>query len=210
MHFLISFFCVVLTVHIMVFYNVYTVEGSKLKSETNSTTVGEGIDKLGGIYMFGRYMPIWSVILVEIFFAYLFIMSFGLPLGIYLGSQIFSSPNDSMILKQTAITSATVGVMCPSMTFVSACIYYPYYNGFQVSTLLSNWINNICVNFMIVWIAENWYVQPLSRVLLRLLIGCLKKKTPKKDEDSNSLSYEPSKTEITESESQKENNENGA
>jgi hypothetical protein len=42
------------------------------------------------------------------------------------------------MLFETAIICTTVGLMCPAMSFVAAWLYYPYYTGFQVTTLLAN------------------------------------------------------------------------
>ena len=46
----------------------------------------EGVNMMGGIYMFGHYLPIWSVILIEIGVAFVLDMLIGGPL-IYGGSD---------------------------------------------------------------------------------------------------------------------------
>ena len=48
---------------------------------------------------------------------------------------------------ESAIITATVCLMCPSMSFIAAWLYYPYYDGFNIWTLLANWLRLICYNF---------------------------------------------------------------
>ncbi len=37
--------------------------------------------------------------------------------------------------------------MCPAMSFLASIMYYPYNEGFNIFTLLANWIKLICYNF---------------------------------------------------------------
>ena len=37
--------------------------------------------------------------------------------------------------------------MCPAMSFIAAFLYYPYYMGFNIFTLLANWLKLIYLNF---------------------------------------------------------------
>lgn len=46
---------------------------------------------------------------------------------------------------ETAIICATVGLMCPAMSFIAALLYYPYYAGVDVITLLANWFKLVCL-----------------------------------------------------------------
>ena len=61
---------VIITVHGFVFYSIYVVNGETLKQLTGEGSVLEAIYSQGGVYMFGRMLPIWAVILVEFCFAY--------------------------------------------------------------------------------------------------------------------------------------------
>ena len=65
-----AFLTVLVTVHAYVFYSLYVVNGTTLMSLTGSSSVLGAINKLGGVYMIGHYLPIWSVVLVELCFAY--------------------------------------------------------------------------------------------------------------------------------------------
>lgn len=48
---------------------------------------------------------------------------------------------------ESAIICATVGLMCPAMSFLAAIFYYPFYEGFNVITLLANWLKLVYFNF---------------------------------------------------------------
>lgn len=62
-----AFLTVLVTVHAYVFYSLYVVNGSTLMSITGKSSVIDSINALGGVYIFGRYLPIWFVIIVERF-----------------------------------------------------------------------------------------------------------------------------------------------
>lgn len=72
-----AFLTVLVTVHAFVFYNLYVVNGATLMELNGTQDVLEAINKQGGVYMFGSYMPIWSVVLVEFIFAFSIITLFA-------------------------------------------------------------------------------------------------------------------------------------
>ena len=51
---------VIVTVHAYVFYSLYVVNGNLLMNVTGSDFVLHAIDAQGGVYMFGRMLPIWA------------------------------------------------------------------------------------------------------------------------------------------------------
>lgn len=123
-----AFLTVIVTVHAYVFYSLYVVNGSTLMSlNEGAKGVLDAINIQGGVYMFGRFMPIWSVILVEFCFAYLLEVVMGSPCSFKLASRIFDPERDHPMLFESAIICATVGLMCPAMSFIAAFLYYPYY-----------------------------------------------------------------------------------
>lgn len=73
------------------------------------------------------------------------------------------------MLFETAIICATVGLMCPAMSFLAALLYYPYYEGFHVITLLANWLKLVCLNFPFAFFTQLFFIQPLVRTVFRLL-----------------------------------------
>ena len=60
-----AFITVVITVHAYVFYSLYVVNGDILMTINNTNSVIDAINTQGGIYMFGRYVPIWAVVIIE-------------------------------------------------------------------------------------------------------------------------------------------------
>ena len=65
-----AFLTVVVNVHAYVFYSLYVVNGGILMSITGADSVIHAINSQGGVYMFGRMLPIRAVILIEFCFAY--------------------------------------------------------------------------------------------------------------------------------------------
>ena len=73
------------------------------------------------------------------------------------------------MLFETAVISATVGLMCPAMSFIAAWLYYPYYEGFSPVSLLAGWLRLVCFNFPFAWFTQVFFIQPLVRTVFRRL-----------------------------------------
>lgn len=171
-----AFLTVLVTVHAYVFYSLYVVNGSVLMSVTGAPGVISAINSQGGVYMCGRFFPIWAVILVEFCLAYLLELIMGSPCSFKLASKVFDPRRDHPMLFETAIICATVGLMCPAMSFIAAWLYYPYYAGFNIFTLLANWLKLVCFNFPFAYFTQLFFIQPLVRTVFKLLF-CRKKKS---------------------------------
>ena len=65
-----AFLTVLVTVQGYVFYSLYVVNGTILMQLTGADSVLRAIDAQGGVYMFGRMLPLWAVILIEFCCAY--------------------------------------------------------------------------------------------------------------------------------------------
>lgn len=128
-----AFVTVLITVHAYVFYSLYVVNGSVLKEVTGASSV------LG--------VPIWAVVVVEFILAYTLEMVMGSPCSFKLANKVFDCTKTHPVLFETAIICATVGLMCPAMSFLAAILYYPYYEGFNLITMLADWLKLICYNF---------------------------------------------------------------
>ena len=120
-----AFVTVVITVHAYVFYSLYVVNGSLLMNLTGESSVIRAINAQGGVYMFGRMLPIWAVILIEFCFAYALENLLGSPLSFKLACRVFNPQKNHPMIFETAIICATVGIMCPAMSFLAAWFYYP-------------------------------------------------------------------------------------
>ncbi len=160
---------VVVTVHAYVFYSLYVVNGSTLMEVIGASGVLEAINKQGGVYMFGRFMPIWAVVLVEFVFAYGLECLVGSPCSFKLACRVFNIKDTNPVLFETAIICATVGIMCPAMSFIAAWLYYPYYAGFDFLTLMANWVKLVCFNFPFAFFSQLFFIQPLIRTLFKVI-----------------------------------------
>lgn len=162
-----AFLTVVITVHAYVFYSLYVVNGATLMEINNASGVLEAIRIQGGVYMFGRMLPIWAVILIEFCFAYMLEVLLGSPLSFRLTRKIFDPGKNHPMIFESAIICATVGIMCPAMSFLAALFYYPYYSGFHIVTLLANWLKLVCFNFPFAYFSQMFFIQPAVRVLFK-------------------------------------------
>lgn len=164
-----AFLTVLVTVHAYVFFSLYVVNGNTLMSINGASGVIEAINSQGGVYMVGRYLPIWGVVLVEFVLAYCLEIIMGSPCSFRLASKIFNPGETHPVLFETAIICATVGLMCPAMSLIAAFLYYPYYAGFNMITLLANWLKLVCFNFPFAFFTQLFFIQPLIRTVFKFL-----------------------------------------
>lgn len=167
---------VIVTVHAYVFFSLYVVNGDYFLSVQGATGVIDGINRNGGVMMFGRTFPIWAVVILEFCLAYILECVVGSPCSFKLASKVFDPKTTHPVLFETAIICATVGIMCPAMSFLSAIIYYPYYAGFDVFTLLANWLKLMCYNFPFAFFTQLFMIQPLIRTLFKWIFVRKEKK----------------------------------
>ncbi len=126
-----AFLTVVVTVHAYVFYSLYVVNGSTLMNVTGASSVLKAITAQGGVYMFGRIFPIWAVILIEFCIAFTLENVMGSPCSFRLACKVFDPAKNHPMMFESAIICATVGLICPAMSFIASFLYYPYYTGFS-------------------------------------------------------------------------------
>ena len=162
---------VIVTVHAYVFYSLYVVNGSTLMELNGTNSVLTAIDNHGGVYMCGNYVPIWTVVLVEFVLAYFLEILVGSPCSFRLAAKIFDMKTTHPVIFETAIICATVGIMCPAMSLIAAILYYPYYAGFSIITLLANWIKLVCFNFPFAFFSQLFFIQPLIRKVFKVMFG---------------------------------------
>ncbi len=175
---------VIITVHAYVFFSLYVVNGNTLMSVNETTSVIAAINKQGGVMMCGQMLPIWAIILVEFCLAYCLEIFLGSPLSFKLVSKIFNIKETHPVIFETAIICATVGIMCPAMSFIAAFLYYPYYMGFNIFTLLANWLKLVCFNFPFAFFTQLFFIQPLVRTIFKaIFVRKSKDKNNKKQEE---------------------------
>lgn len=162
---------VLVTVHAYVFFSLYVVHGDLFRSLTGETGVLAAIRKLGGVPVFGRPIPIWGVVLLEFVLAYTLEILLGSPLSFRLARRLFDPERVHPVLFETAIICATVGIMCPAMSFLASFLYYDYAAGFSLWTLLAEWLKLLCFNFPFAFFTQLFFIQPFVRSVFRLLFA---------------------------------------
>lgn len=166
-----AFLTVLVTVHAYVFYSLYVINGNTLMKITGTDSVMHAINAQGGVYMFGKMLPVWAVVLIEFCCAYSLECLMGSPLSFKLACNVFDPRKDHPMLFESEIICATVGVMCPAMSFLAACFYYPYYTGFNIVTLLANWLKLVCFNFPFAFFTQLFFIQPFVRKVFKLIFA---------------------------------------
>ncbi len=168
-HLVYALITVVITVHAFVFYSLYVVEGNDLMQSTGTTSVLQAIDSQGGVYMFSSYLPIWLMILIETVFAFVLAVAVGSPLAFRLASRKFDPRRNHPMIFESAIITATVCIMCPSMSLLADAFYYPYYKGFGIVDFLCRWFRLVCYNLPFAYFSQMFFVQPFVRFAIRRL-----------------------------------------
>ena len=166
-HLVYALITVVITVHAFVFYSLYVVEGDALMQSTGTTSVLQAIGSQGGVYMFGDHLPIWLVIVVETVCAFVLAVGMGSPLAFRLASRKFDPRRNHPLIFESAIITATVCIMCPSMSLLADVFYYPYYKGFDVIDFLCRWFRLVCYNLPFAYFSQMFFVQPFVRFAIR-------------------------------------------
>lgn len=160
---------VIVTVHAYVFFSIYVVNGATLMSVNHASSVMSAINAQGGVYMLGRFLPIWVVVIVEFCFAYLLELVMGSPCSYKLASKVFDPRKDHPVLFESAIICATVVLMCPTMSLIAAWLYYPYYAGFSLLGLIASWLKLMCYNLPFAFFTQLFFIQPLIRTVFKFL-----------------------------------------
>lgn len=168
-HLVYALITVVITVHAFVFYSLYVVEGDALMRSTGTTSVLQAIGSQGGVYMFGSHLPIWLVIVVETVCAFVLAVGMGSPLAFKLASRKFDPRRNHPMIFESAVITATVCIMCPSMSLLADAFYYPYYEGFNVIDFMCRWFRLVCYNLPFAYFSQMFFVQPFVRFAIRRL-----------------------------------------
>lgn len=168
-HLVYALITVVITVHAFVFYSLYVVEGDVLMRSTGTTSVLQAIGSQGGVYMFGSHLPIWLVIVVETVCAFVLAVGMGSPLAFKLASRKFDPRRNHPMIFESAVITATVCLMCPSMSLLADAFYYPYYEGFNVIDFMCRWFRLVCYNLPFAYFSQMFFVQPFVRFAIRRL-----------------------------------------
>ena len=170
-HLVYAFITVIITVHAFVFYSLYVVEGDDIMRATGTTSVLQAINSQGGIYMFGSYLPVWLMIIIEIVCAFVLAVTMGSPLAFRLASRKFDPRRNHPMIFESAIITATVCLMCPSMSLLADFFYYPYYQGFDIIDFLCRWFRLICYNLPFAYFSQMFFIQPFVRFAIHRIFA---------------------------------------
>ena len=162
---------VIITVHAYVFYSLYVIHGSMFMAITGESSVIAAINAMGGVPVFGKPVPIWAVVLIEFVLAFTLENLLGSPLSFKLACKNFDPKTTHPVLFETAIICATVGIMCPVMSFLAAFLYYNYQSGFNIFTLLADWLKLVCYNFPFAFFTQLFFIQPLVRKTFKMIFA---------------------------------------
>ena len=160
---------VVITVHAYVFYSLYVIHGSLFMAITGQSGVIAAIHAMGGIPVFGRPVPIWAVVLIEFALAYTLECVVGSPVSFKLACKVFDPQTTHPAIFESAIICATVGIMCPAMSFLASILYYDYQDSFNLIHLLAEWLKLVCFNFPFAFFTQLFFIQPLVRTIFKAL-----------------------------------------
>ena len=84
---------VIVTVHAYVFFSLYVLHGDLFMQLTGESSVIAAINAMGGVYMLGRNLPIWALVLIEFVLAFSLEITMGSPCSCKLASKVFN-PKD--------------------------------------------------------------------------------------------------------------------
>lgn len=166
-----AFITVVITVHAYVFYSLYVIHGSMFMQITGESSVLAAINKMGGVPVFGKPIPIWAVVLIEFVLTYTLENLLGAPLSFKFACKNFNPKTTHPVLFETAIISATVAITCPAMSFIAAFLYYNYQADFNMWTLLADWLKLVCFNFPFAFFTQLFFIQPTVRTIFKTLFA---------------------------------------
>ena len=93
----------------------------------------------------------------------------GSPLSFKFACKNFDPRETHPVIFETAIICATVGIMCPVMSFAAAILYYDYQAGFHILTLLAEWLKLVCFNFPFAFFTQLFFIQPFVRTVFKLI-----------------------------------------
>ena len=158
---------VIITVHCYVFYSLYVVNGQSIMNAAGENSVIAAIISQGGVYTLGHFLPIWAVVITEFNFAFAMEVFVGSPCSFRLASKVFDPGKTDPVIFESAIICATVGIMCPAMSFIAAWLYYPYYGEFNIISLLAQWLRLVCFNFPFAFFTQMFFIQPLVRTIFK-------------------------------------------
>ena len=149
---------VVFTVHLFVFYNLYFIPSVEFGAPYS------------GAMVFGSFMPVWAVIILEFVCAFALEVLIGSPLSFKLAAKVFDLKTTHHMIFESAVICATVGIMCPAMSFLATIFYYDY-TSFDFWNFCARYLCTVLKNFPLAFFSQLFFIQPLVRTLFKLIFS---------------------------------------
>ncbi len=119
----------------------------------------------------------WIFIPIEFVLAYLCEIFIGSPLSVKLALKAINPKENDHMIVETAIICATVGIMCPLMSFLATIIYNGIIavgmNGAPLDNFLINfipyWLQKVVLNFPFALLSQLFFIQPLVRTIFKAI-----------------------------------------
>lgn len=137
----------------------------------------------------------WIFIPIEFVLAYLCEVFIGSPLSVKLGLKAINPEKNDPMIVETAIICATVGIMCPLMSFLATILYNGIIavgmNGASMSNFIINfipyWLQKVILNFPFALLSQLFFIQPLTRTIFKAIF---RNHLANHKEDENSIDLE--------------------
>ena len=122
---------------------------------------------------------------IEFILAYLCEIFIGSPLSVKFALKAINPEKNDHMIVETAIICATVGIMCPLMSFLATILY----NGIIAVGIMGGSFNNFVINFIPYWLqkvvlnfpfallSQLFFIQPLTRTIFRAIFESNEKKS---------------------------------
>ena len=119
----------------------------------------------------------WIFIPIEFVLAYVCEIFIGSPLSVKLGLKAINPEKNDPMIVETAIICATVGIMCPLMSFLATILYNGIIavgmNGASMSNFIINfipfWLQKVILNFPFALLSQLFFIQPLTRTIFKAI-----------------------------------------
>lgn len=139
--FIFALMTVLITVNLFVFYNL-AIEKGGMSNQV--------------------FIEAIKIVPIEFIFAISLELFIAGPLSEKIAFSIINPMEDKPYVITTAMICATVCLMCPMMSLVSAVLF----NGFTIE-IIAQWLQNIVINFPFAFFTQIFFVQPIVRFLFR-------------------------------------------
>lgn len=121
-----------------------------------------------------------TLIPIEFVLAYLSEIFIGSPLALKLAMKAVNPKKNDPMIVESAIICATVGIMCPWMSFLATILYKGVFpilvfhdTAWTFGTFLINFIPNflqtVTLNFPFAFFGQMFFIQPIVRRLFKLI-----------------------------------------